>query len=321
MEGWAAALREQFGDTLSELFGLHKVVTGQDFEEHLGELARWLALSPLNERFAWMTSGTDSGRDAQVSAYLTGLKNAADRGRRLERALDESLFAQFGPLRFDADLASKAYNTLLSSLGDGRRPEELVCATTNYDRSLELALAGIYNTVRTGFSYDGIRVPTLVAKGLGSYERQPSLLYLHGAVGWYRATDGSVVAYPASDSYRPDLGRPAVLYPSRNKVVEDSAVRDIWVEFAAAIDDASHILVLGHGLADDHLVAQLQGARVPVAVTYCSDADADTIPRVLPEAHPIRMTFGPTPEYDRRALRDWASSSPNSAKPRAVDAP
>jgi hypothetical protein len=310
MDAWAATLREHFGPALSELLGLHDVVTGQDFEEHLGELTRWLALKPLNERFSWMTSGTDAGRDGVVAAYLQALEHAEERGRCLERALDESLFEQFGPGRFDGAAPGVAYNALLSAVGEGRRPKELICATTNYDRSLELALTDLYSSVRTGFSYDGIRRPTLIADGLGDFGPQPSLLYLHGAVGWYRTADGSVAAYPASDAYRPDIGRPAVLYPSRNKIVEDSAVRDIWVQFAAAVDQATHILVLGHGLADDHLVEELKRASAPLAATYFSDSGADTIQQqVLPRAHQIRMIFGSKPDFDRQALREWAASS------------
>lgn len=307
MDGWAAALRERFGPALSELLGLSGVVSGQDFEEHLGELTRWLNLKELNERFAWMTSGTDEGRDGQVEAFLQALRNAEARGARLERALDESLFDQFGPARFDARGAADAYSHLLADLGDEPSAVEMVCATTNYDRSLELALTELERPARTGLVYDGIRTPTLSASGLGSFQEVPSVLYLHGAVGWYRGDDGSIVGYHASDAYRPDLGRPAVLYPSRNKTIEDSAVATLWLEFERALAEATHVLVLGHGLADTHLVERLREVQARLAVTHLTEDDAATAERLLPRATRIQAEFGRTPTYDRDALRGWAS--------------
>jgi hypothetical protein len=253
-----------------------------------------------------MTSGTDEGRDGNVGAYRQALEFAEGRGRRLEEALDETLYEQFGPARFDVEAPGRAYNQLLSDVQEGR-PERLICATTNYDRSLELALEAINIVPRTGFAFHPIRVPTLTTSGLGTFEAQPSVLYLHGAVGWYRTVSGDVTAYPASDAYRPDIGRPAVLYPSKNKVVEETTVAGIWEEFDNAIAEATHILVLGHGLADDHLVLRLRSAKVPVAVTVHNNADAARAEMRLPEANIIPMDFGPEPEYDKLTLEVWTS--------------
>lgn len=163
MDGWASALREHFGSALSELIGLSKVVTGEDFEELLGELMPWLQLKELNMRFAWMTSGIDHGRDASVPAFEQGLNQAEKRGQRLERALDETLFEQFGPRRFGPREATSAYDALLSSILKGNDLHGLICATTNYDRSLELALEGLDMPARTGFKHNALWVPTLSA--------------------------------------------------------------------------------------------------------------------------------------------------------------
>jgi hypothetical protein len=305
MDGWARALRTRFGDPLSELIGLDKVETGEDFEELLGELTRWLQLKPLNMRFAWMTSGVDHGRDAYVANFEAALDFAEKRGARLEEALDETLYEQFGPARFDAEAPALAYRRLLRTVQTDR-PRELICATTNYDRSLELALEALGVTPRTGFLFNPIRTPKLSTDGLGSFERTPSVLYLHGAVGWYRdPQDGGVLAYPAADPYRPDIGRPAVLYPSKNKVVEETTVAGIWEEFDRAIADASHILVLGHGLADDHLVQRLRSAKSPIAVTVHTKQDGERTSERLPQAHTVPMTFGPSPEFDTRAIAAW----------------
>jgi len=66
--------------------------------------------------------------------------------------------------------------------------------------------------------------------------------------------------------------------------VEDSAVADLWLQFDAAIEDASHVLVLGHGLADDHLVGRLGAASAPLGVTYFNEADEHAIEQLLPKA-------------------------------------
>ncbi len=308
MDGWAAALRERFGHPLSELIGLHNVNTGEEFEELLGELMRWLQLKDLNMRFSWMTSGTDAGRDGNVGAYEGALQLADARGRTLEEALDETLYEQFGPARFDVDAPSKAYGKLLEELATvlSERPE-LICATTNYDRSLELALEGLHIPPRTGFEFHPIRIPTLTPNGLGSFEQEPSVLYLHGAVGWYRNASGQVVAYPAADAYRPTIGRPAVLYPSNNKVVEETTVAGIWEEFDQAIAHATHILVLGHGLADEHLVKRLRSAKVPLAVTTHTDRDVDRAAMIFPDAEIFRIDFGPAPSHDGLMI-DWLTN-------------
>lgn len=309
MEGWAAALRAEFGPQLSELIGLDRVTTGEDFEEHLGELTRWLQLKLLNERFAFMTSGTDSGRDNVVSQFQQALQFATQRGDRLFRALDVSLCREFGADRFDVDAAKSAYDRLLVCLGDGVRPERLVWATTNYDHSGALALNALGEPPRTGFSYDGVRKSKLSGKGLGTFvDRKPSMLWLHGAVGWYRDGTGSIISYPADDPYRPDLGRPAVLYPSKNKVIEESAVAQIWNELDAALRDSTHVFVLGHGLFDDHLVSRLRAVTTPLAVAVHSENDRARAETFLPEALLIQMTFGPDPEYDEQQIRAFATT-------------
>ncbi len=309
MDGWAAALKDLFGPELSGLMGLDRVSTGQDFEELLGELTRWLQLGDLNRRFSPMTSGTDDGRDGIVTGFVQGLVNAEARGHTLEAGLDHTLFEHFGPERFDAQGAASAYRELFEAIDFGKK-DQLICATTNYDRSLELALKKLDYRARTGFRFDGIDTTvTLSAQGLGEFGRTPSMLYLHGAVGWYRGGDGRIVAYPAREPYRAELGRPAVLYPSYNKIVEDTVVRDIWVEFDRAIENATHIVVLGHGLQDGHLVDRLRRAFAPICVTAHTDDDVHKIKTMLPQADWMRMDFGPSPQFDWSQLGHWVSTA------------
>jgi hypothetical protein len=306
MDGWAAALKQRFGPEVSRIIGLDSVTTGQQFEELLGELTRWLQLKELNMRFAPMLSQHDKYDERKVAFFRRSIQIAEKRGEALEAALDETLIEQFGHSRFDAQGSAKAYNYLLRQIHKGR-PEEFICATTNYDRSLELALREMKYRARTGFYHDGIGVPNFSPTGLGTYADQPAVLHLHGAVGWYRA-EGSIVEVPATNSTHPEIGRPAVLYPSKNKVVEDSIVAGIWTELDRAVDDATHIFVLGHGLGDDHLVARLDSVTVPLAVSAHWQEDADRIRDLLPHAYIVKLNFSPKPRIDTEAIKGWLTN-------------
>ncbi|MGH2912111.1 MAG: SIR2 family protein [Solirubrobacteraceae bacterium] len=179
-----------------------------------------------------------------------------------------------------------------------------MCATTNYDRSLEMAFSALKLRARTGFYYDGVEYPQLLPAGLGAYQDEPAILHLHGAVGWYRNQTGEIVEYPATAPYSPTNGLPAVLYPSNNKVVEDSIVRAIWVEFDSALDAATHILVLGHSLADKHLVDRLRSISVPLGVTALTEADESKIKLTVPHASILRLRFSTNPRF-KHDVRAW----------------
>jgi hypothetical protein len=306
MDEWASVLTHRFGPEVSKIIGLDAVTTAQEFEELLGELTRWLQLKDLNLRFAPMLSDRDRYDARKVQFFRHSLEVAERRGEALEVALDETLVEEFGLSRFDAEAAAKAYDYLLRQIHKGR-PEELICATTNYDRSLELALRAIKYRARTGFYHDGVAVPRFSPAGLGTFGDMPAILHLHGAVGWYRDAHG-ILEVPLADSNHPEIGRPAVLYPSKNKIIEESSVAAIWAELDRALDDATHIFVLGHGLGDDHLVARLEGVTVPLAVTAHRTVDADRIRDSLSHAHVVKTTFASKPKIDTEAIKGWLTN-------------
>lgn len=306
MDEWAAVLKRRIGPGFSRIIGLDAVTTGQQFEELLGELTRWLQLKELNMRFAPMLSKHDKYNRREVALFRRSIQLAEERAEALEAALDETLIEQFGNLRFDAQGSAKAYDYLLRQIHKGR-PEEFICATTNYDRSLELALREMKYRARTGFYHDGIGVPSFSPTGLGTYADQPAVLHLHGAVGWYR-TAGGILEVPAANSNHPEIGPPAVLYPSKNKVIEESIVAAIWTELDRALEDATHIFVLGHSLGDDHLVARLKDVTAPLAVSTHRAEDADRIRDSLPHACAVKMTFASKPKIDTEAIKGWLTN-------------
>jgi hypothetical protein len=324
MADWAERLRAKIGVNLSRMTGLASAEDGVQFEETLGALFRWLDGIDANRRFALMVKpdeGSDEAHPAQFQHFLT---QAASHGDRFLKRLNESLFEEFGPDRIDADKAVRAYRRLFELLKMGDPfPIALVCATTNYDRSIEIALDAMGMTPRTGFTSHAFRTPVLAPEGLGAFDATPALLYLHGAVGWYRRDDGSIQAMPADQGFNPTHGRPAVLYPSPNKDLEISETSGLWGEFRRAVQQATHILVLGHALNDKHLVAELASTKARIAVTYRvpepADADMmdiedfaakqDRIKKLLPGATPIGMHFASEPNLVAAAdaVDEWRS--------------
>lgn len=321
MADWRQTLCDSIGHGFAVSSGLDQAETAQKFEETLGALFRWGEQLPLAKRFADLTRtnfASDTGRPTKFKEALQITRKNLD---TLLVALHKSLFEEFGPARISNDAAERAYQALFSELvaktADGE--VSVVCATTNYDRSLEIALEAMGRDVRTGFKPHSYRTQKLEPRGLGEFEAESvALIYLHGAVGWYKK--GRVItSQSAEEPYTDALGIPAVLYPSLDKDVEKAETAELWTEFDAAVAEATHIFVLGHGLNDDHLVAALRKAKCPIAVTvYPGDDDGrvglediegleqtKTVLRKLPKAHPLGVIFGPKMVLETGPLEHW----------------
>lgn len=323
MASWATRLREKLGDGLSAMTGLTDAGDdGVKFEETLGALFGWIQALDATERFSAMVREHESVQgDGSESQLRQGLGHARRHGDRLQTLLNESLFEEFGPDRIDTTKAVAAYTRLFAALGfDSPAPSSLVCATTNYDRSLETAFEGMGVSTRTGATPHSYNQPKLDPAGLGEFGDTASLLYLHGAVGWYLQDDGTIDATPANRRYTAALGKPAVLYPSLNKDPDLNVTAAIWHEFRTAVADATHILVLGHALNDKHLVDELTDTEARIAVTYLASepptsketdaaaakAQKDIEDRV-PGAVPVAARFSANPEFDKAAVAKWRS--------------
>jgi hypothetical protein len=278
--------------------------SGPQFEQNLGLLLSWQRIQSLQDHF--FTLGGESPNTH--NQYMIAARDRANRRREIiKRVIDTTLYEQFGSHRIDDRRAREAYFTLLQALGE----PEFVVATTNYDRSVESALENLDYRVMTGFERRGQRTPKLVAEGL--FERRGSnipVLHLHGAVGWYQAEDG-VEDHYADKPLNPSLGTPVVLYPDPNKdPTSHEVVSQLWRELNRIIAWADHILVIGHSLHDAPLRRVLLMAAlndIPVGISYLDDKEKPWIEHNIgtQHIHPIRMQFGPKPDWDSRALRVW----------------
>lgn len=278
-------------------------MSGEDFEEALGLLLRWQNVRHLDARFRDLTGNQVGSHDQYFSQHQHNVQARLD---VVMKVLNATLYDQFGQDRVDDERAASAYRALLAELGD----LDLLCATTNYDRSAEAALDAMGHDVDTGFVHRVGRAPVFKPEGLVSRngDRTP-LLHLHGAVGWYER-DGTVIDHYANLPYNPTLGSPLVLYPDPDKdPTSDAMVSQLWHEFHVALDSADRVLLLGHSLHDPALVRALDAAaaRKKVAASYRSDRMLDRISELLPSAIPIRIDFGPDLDVDRSAVAAFCS--------------
>jgi hypothetical protein len=328
MAGWAERLRHEIGHNLTVMTTLDQADDGPSFEATLGALFRFAESLPDVDSFAAMARqppGHDQTWEAHLhQAAVHVRQNLAEFMGHLHR----SLFDNFGPAQIDDGKAHAAYAALFARLGIDAARDELILATTNYDRSIERSFFVEGLPLRTGFVADGVNAPTLTAADLGTFSAgRPAAIYLHGAVGWYRHGD-DIISMPANLGYQQAQGDPAVLYPGPDKDVGRIQTKELWDEFVGAVASADRILVLGHSLHDDHLVDALATASAPLAVTYFSqqapiapstaqaERNEERIANCLPQATLVAATFGPEPSFDDPALKRWVDAGKQHAASR-----
>ena len=301
---------------------LEEEMSGPEFEKALGLLFRWRDSRSLNSRFSSLGHPTPSGPQIRSSHQQKQWKFEAQHLESILRIVDETLLAVFGSDKIDPSKAKAAYGWLFDQLG-GLGKFQLMCATTNYDPSLEMALRMLGASPDLGFRGEEWETKTLSADKIEPWVR-PALLHLHGAVGWYREEDGSVVGHPKDRGLNESLGRPAVLYPDPDKDPAEGATRDLWqVLRGDTVGEATHVLVLGHSLHDPPLLRLIQDANarpgIRVGVVVRSDRRGrsnqfnvvDTalqrlVEEQLPDATMIRGTFvAPTPMIAQIDLKTW----------------
>lgn len=269
MRDWAQALRESLNQRdprLADAAGLTESLSATAFEETIGALLRWRDLRPIGKRFQQL-GGPNPG------SYSTGVEEDYERsGHRLEQivnAINATLYELFGSARISDAAAEDAYGRILNAANTSR----LWFATTNYDPAIEIALEALGRTPVAGFTTPrGGRRPVLQLDGLVDRAEQGvvPVVHLHGAVGWYEQ-GGTVRQAPTDEPFDPNRGRSVVLHPDPDKdPTQDTVVSELWREFEAMLNAASHVLVLGHSLHDPALLRKLIEASptTKIAITY-----------------------------------------------------
>lgn len=248
------------------------------------------------------------GQPAFDSYVVPWLRTAGQITEKAIEAIRENLFLSFGSGVISAAKASHAYGQLLDALGKHRvNLNRVVLSTTNYDRAIEIGLEQLDRAGDDGFRPPSPQqAPILNPAGMidRSYDQEViPVLHLHGAVNWYVKQDGSVLKQYDDTPYHVSNGTPALLLPDPDKdPASDTLIGQLWAEFQGALAEASHILIIGHGLNDRALVRTLRERDRPIgwAVPNASK-NSKRLQELLPSATPIDMTFG------RRAVSEGLS--------------
>ncbi len=235
--------------------------------------------------------------------------------------IHQSLYEQFAEP--DLFTSAKAYAELFAALGLSSS-SHWVCATTNYDFISEHAIqeAGWLpewgEPPQVGSGSNGpINVDGLIT----TLPRYVPVLHLHGRIGWYRriAGDGSSAAYSTpSLTHNRGNGIPIIALPDRRRRTRDPILVSLWSQFTEALGRARGVLVLGHSLNDEALVAALRENIEPperLAVTVLtreSDGALDESATPIIELNRtelrgaiIPMRFGHPLSLDQSGLTDW----------------
>jgi hypothetical protein len=302
---------------LAGTLDLRTGLKGDEFEEVLGAFLRWTQTFDATERFMKVgRRGPDTPISSEIVAWLS---LARERTKTIVRAVNESLWREFGLDRVDTAMATITYQGLLKALRayPGNGPTALFSATTNYDRSGEVALGELDFSVDIGTRPVRGRTEYLDLDAIQPWADPMTVphLHLHGAVGWYRDPERGIRVDPADREYDTRL-TPAVLYPDPEKDPlgeGEVGVNALWNKFADALESATDVLVLGHSLHDRPLLdALLQHSGRNTRFAFTFHHDAEPIEERLNshrsafanrEVSLISMDFQPTQNFDR--VRAW----------------
>jgi hypothetical protein len=302
---------------LAGTLDLRTGLKGDEFEEVLGAFLRWTQTFDATERF--MKVGRPGPDTPITSEIVRWLSLARERTRTIVRAVNVSLWREFSLNRVDTATATNTYQSLLKALRaiPGKGSTTLFSATTNYDRSAEVALGELGFTVDTGTRTVRGRTERLDLDAVQPWSDPMTVphLHLHGAVGWYRDPERGIRVDPADRDFDDRL-TPAVLYPDPDKDPlgeGEVGVNALWNKFADALESATHVLVLGHSLHDRPLLdALFEHTARNTRLAFTFHHDAEPIAKRLKsyrtaianqEVSLVSIDF--QPKHDFTSLRAW----------------
>lgn len=142
-------------------------------------------------------------------------------------------------------------------------PNKAAIVTTNYDRLAEYAADGVGATTVTGFEGSLIRkleLPStpLKTKRTRARERIVDIWKVHGSLDWFVARDGTIVAFPLTQTIPSDF-QPLIVPPGKEKYssTHDEPYRTIIAEADKAFVQAGAYLCVGYGFNDEHIQPKL----------------------------------------------------------------
>ena len=328
MPDWSNALVQKLstsGMGHLDLVGLTREMSGEQFEERLGQFLRQSqALDDIEDLLEPSQRLMGMPNEIQTQGILKSwhyqLQNHVD---QIMGAIHNSLFEMFSQTDIDTRRAVEEFRWLLGVL-QVTTTSPFVFATTNYDIIASRVVSelgrlpdwGAPPKLYPGAGENVLKVDDL----LGGMNRYTPVLHLHGKAGWYEK-DERVIEI-AHNEYSKDFGIPVVMLPDLAKDYGASAViNSIWSQFRAALRRAQRVLVLGHSLHDRELLEALRAnvqpmSRIAVSVYVAGNQSpsvtADPVKAIvrdyLPGATVIEMQFGQSHNGEAE-LQQWLTGT------------
>ncbi len=232
----------------------------------------------------------------QIDSIEKGLSNSEEWGV----AVDKTLAGHVGVVRREAEwyvlhICERVrshwarllwFPTLRNSID-----HDIIIATTNYDRSIEIAASQAEVRVEDGFE-EFSKNEYAPWKGFEESE-SVKLLKLHGSTDWYHADDGKSVwklrhAMPLFGTLTVDIGGPdslklttAAVLPSREKKVILKPYPSLSFEFQKHAREADVAIFIGASLRDPDIRATFErcAARIPTYLVSPRGQYEGEIPR------------------------------------------
>lgn len=134
---------------------------------------------------------------------------------------------------------------------------ELQVVTPNYDRLAEYAAEAAGYCAYTGFTFGMFGVRAVDVPRIHTRRRQVrtvNVWKVHGSLGWFSGTDGSIVALPPLGAV-PEGFTPVIVTPGTEKYrrTHEEPFRSAMHSADDAVARASAFLCIGYGFNDDHL--------------------------------------------------------------------
>jgi hypothetical protein len=309
-------------DGLAAAVNLERGLRGDDFEQRLGEFLTFQSAQTLWPTFQRLGANNIHASDGSFQNWMNV---ARDRTHRVVETIRRNLYANFGYERFDDGRARAAYDALRAAFAhNGAVEASYWFATTNYDCAIEAAFSSLNYKVLDGFEKRGLGTPVLSPQGIAETALQSNghvpVLHLHGAVGWYRSEGGYIQQFPPDQPYNSSLGVPALLLPDNRKTATSLVGGEaLWEEFDKLLDNATHLMFLGHSLHDQHLVDLVRTKNRNTAVVIRMPQDdeeeglrfaeqVEYVTDTLPDARWIAGEFSDPPLFHPDALQSWLAS-------------
>lgn len=158
-------------------------------------------------------------------------------------------------LEFDRDAANRIYGDIVGALVNG----DTTVFTTNYDGVLDHVAEERGIAVSDNFRQKGRRF--YWDPSLASFEN-PGLriVRIHGSIHWHASPDGLIERLdpPTNRNSKGEVLERLLIVPTKFKDIYQRNFFPLYTRFLGALGQASTLIVIGHSLRDEYLLAAIR---------------------------------------------------------------